>query len=323
MTGASETLDLLDAAPAPDEIRRDVLAGLGARPRSLPPKYFYDDRGSELFDQICELDEYYPTRTEVAIMEDYGAAMASAIGPRATLVEYGSGSSLKTEILLDALEQPVACVIIDISREPLEAAAERLRERFPSLEVLPVLADYTRPLELPEPSVTARRRVAYYPGSTIGNFRRPAAGAFLATIRQEVGDGGGLLIGVDLDKSTEILERAYDDARGITAEFNRNLLVRLNRELDADFDLEQWAHRAHYDRQAGRIEMHLVSRRDQTVHVAGETFDFAAGETICTEHSNKYRLDDFRALAEAAGWRVEQVWTDERAWFSVQYLVAR
>ncbi|MEM8931003.1 MAG: L-histidine N(alpha)-methyltransferase [Acidobacteriota bacterium] len=316
---ASETLDV---APDLDTIRHDVLTGLAQRPRMLPPKYFYDDRGSELFDRICELDEYYPTRTEVAIMERHGTAMAAAVGPRATLVEYGSGSSLKTEILLDALDRPVACVIIDISREPLEASADRLRERFPTLEVLPVLADYTRSLELPEPSTTARRRIAFYPGSTIGNFPRPAARDFLATIRGEVGVGGGLLIGVDLDKDTETLERAYDDAQGVTADFNRNLLVRLNRELDGNFDLDRWSHRAIYNRQDGRIEMHLVSQGDQRVQIAGESFDFTDGETICTEHSNKYRLDDFRAMAESAGWRVEQVWTDERQWFSVQYLVA-
>ena len=186
-----------------------------------------------------------------------------------------------------------------------------------------MIADYTRPLDLPEPSTPARRRVAYYPGSTIGNFQRPAARDFLARIREEVGDDGGLLIGVDLDKDTETLERAYDDSLGVTAAFNLNLLTRLNRELDGDFDLEQWRHRALYDRAAGRIEMHLVSQRAQRVRVAGETFDFAAGETICTEHSNKYRLDDFRALAEPAGWSVERVWTDPRDWFSVQYLEAR
>lgn len=303
-----------------EEIVREVLDGLRSSPKTLPCKYFYDERGSELFDRICNLDDYYPTRTELGIMDDAVEEIADLLGPDVLLVEYGSGSSLKTEFLLEALHQPAAYMPIDISAEHLSKSAERLARRFPDLEVLPVSADYTSDFDLPTPSKPVRRRVVYFPGSTIGNFDRPEAEDFLRHMAAVAGPAGGVLIGVDLEKDRDILERAYNDSEGVTAEFNLNLLTHLNRLIGTDFDPEQFRHRAFYDADAGRIEMHLVSETDQAVQVGSTSIELAAGETICTEHSNKYRLDGFRELAEAAGLEVEKVWTDAKGWFSVQYL---
>lgn len=299
---------------------QEALAGLKAPHKTLPCKYFYDQRGSQLFDQICELPEYYPTRTEAGIIADHVEEMASVFGPNCLLIEYGSGSSTKTRILLNHLPHLAGYVPMDISREHLHQTAESLQRAYPHLEILPLCADYTAPFELPEASLPVQSRVVYFPGSTLGNFHRAEAAAFLMHIAEVCGPGGGLLIGVDLRKSPNVLEAAYNDAQGITADFNLNLLRRMNAELSADFDLDSFAHQAFYDAEIGRIEMHLRSLRAQEAHIGGETIRFQANETIWTECSYKYSLPEFAAMAEAAGFAVRQVWTDPNQQFSVQYL---
>ncbi|MFU8820167.1 MAG: L-histidine N(alpha)-methyltransferase [Gammaproteobacteria bacterium] len=314
---------LADFSPDEAVMLDDVLRGLALPSKNVPSLYFYDQRGSKLFDAITELPEYYPTRTEVSILEAHGAEMAAALGPGVRLIELGSGSALKTELLLARLEAPAAYVPVEISREHLLAAAGRIAADFPGLEVLPVNADFTEPFDLPEPKHgTVCRNVAFFPGSTIGNFPRGMAADLLRTVRSDVGPGGAMLIGVDLEKDRALLERAYNDAAGVTAEFNLNLLVRLNRELGADFDLRAFRHEAVWDEAAGRIEMRLISTRAQTVHVAGHDFAFAPGEILVTEYSHKYSLEGFRSLAEANGFAVARVWTDPEALFSVQLLAA-
>ena len=315
-------VSLRDYEPKTDTFQDEVIAGLRSTPKSLPSKFFYDARGSQLFDAITELDVYYPTRTEVEIMATYAREMAERIGPRALLVEFGSGSSLKTHILLDHLIDPVACVPIDISREHLLNAARELQASYPAIEILPVCADYTGAYDLPQPETSPEQVVAYYPGSTIGNFNLDEAEAFLQHIAHLVGPGGGLLIGVDLRKDECVLHAAYNDPEGVTAAFNLNLLARINRELEGTFDLDAFAHDAFFNDEASRIEMHLVSRWAQDVEVGGERFSFEPGETIRTEYSYKYTLDAFAALAARAGFRVTDVWTDDRDWFSVQFLQA-
>lgn len=318
----TEGMDAAEVATGRGAMRDDILSGMRRTPKELPSKYLYDEKGSHLFEQICDLDAYYPTRTELAIMEEHGAAMAAAAGPRVLVVEYGSGVSRKTELLLEALDDPVGCVLIDISREHLKASAERLGELFPGTEILPVEADYTRGFDLPAPSREPIRRLAYFPGSTIGNFDRDPARRFLRQIRELVGPGSGLLIGVDLIKDAGVLELAYDDPEGVTAEFNLNMLDHLNRELGTNFDRDRFRHVALWNAADRRIEMHLESQGAQTVTLGDEHFELADGERICTEHSNKFALDEFADLSRDAGWGVEQVWTDERQLFSVQYLVA-
>ncbi|HUG99516.1 MAG TPA: L-histidine N(alpha)-methyltransferase [Gammaproteobacteria bacterium] len=314
---------IADFSPDDDVMLADVLRGLALPMKNIPSLYFYDQRGSELFDAITTLPEYYPTRTEIAILEAHGAEMAAALGPGVRLIELGSGSAQKTELLLAHLESPAAYVPVEISREHLLASAARIAADFPGLEVLPVTADFTEPFELPQPRhATVRRNVAFFPGSTIGNFPRPMAADLLRATRHEVGAGGAMLIGVDLVKDRATLERAYNDAAGVTAEFNLNLLVRLNRELGADFDPGAFRHEALWDETAGRIEMRLVSTCAQTVHLAGQSFAFAAGEFLVTEYSHKYSLEAFAALAAANGFTVARVWTDPDRLFSVQLLEA-
>lgn len=307
--------------PGLARMRRDVLAALARQPmRELPTQYLYDAHGSALFDRICELPEYYLTRTERAIMEAHGAAMARGVGERALVIEYGSGSSIKTRRLLEQLRAPAGCVLVDISREHLEHAAARLAAALPHVEVLPVVADFTAPFAVPRSRAVAARRVVYFPGSTIGNFLPEPAVRLMSQMAAQVGPGGGLLVGTDLRKDPAVLEAAYDDAQGVTAEFDLNLMRRINHELGADFELAAFEHRAIYDEALGRVEMRLVSRRAQTVHVSGRSFELAAGEPIRTEYSHKYTIDGFHGLAAAAGWRAEQVWVDERAWFAVHLL---
>ena len=302
----------------------DVLRGLALPVKNIPSLYFYDQRGSELFDAITALPEYYPTRTEITILEAHGVEMAAAVGPGVRLIELGSGSALKTELLLARLEAPAAYVPVEISREHLLASAARIAADFPGLEVLPVNADFTEPFDLPEPKhAVVRRNVAFFPGSTIGNFPRPMAADLLRATRREVGAGGAMLIGVDLEKDRAILERAYNDEAGVTAEFNLNLLARLNRELGANFDLRAFRHHAVWDDARGRIEMRLVSLRAQRVRLGGRDFQFDAGEILVTEYSHKYSLEGFRALAEANGFSVAAVWTDPERLFSVQLLEAQ
>lgn len=314
------SVTLHDYEPRGDTMREEILEGLRAPRKTLPCKYFYDARGSQLFEQICDLPEYYLTRTELAIMETHAADMAAALGPRILLVEPGSGSSVKTRLLLDKLSEPRAYVPVDISREHLVHAADRLNRRYPALEVLPVCADFSQPFALPAPHRAAARTVIYFPGSTIGNFEPATAVQLLEWLRRLAGRDGGLLIGVDLQKDPAILERAYNDAAGVTAAFNLNLLRRLNSELDSDFDLSRFRHRAVYNRAEGRIEMHLVSLNNQAVTIADETIRFRADEIVVTEYSYKHTLPGFAALAVQAGWSVQKVWTDDRRWFSVQYL---
>ena len=298
---------------------RDVLTGLSRPDRRLSCKYFYDRRGSELFEQICELPEYYPTRCELSILERHAEAMAALLGPDVGLIEYGSGSSRKTRLLLDRLAGAPAYIPVDISREHLHRTAKQLERDYPHVAVTPLCADFSKPFALPRIAREVRRRVVYFSGSTIGNLLPAEAAGLLKHIAVLTGPGGGLLIGIDLKKSRAILEPAYDDARGVTAAFNLNLLARINRELGADFALDQFRHRAFYNEAQGRIEMHLVSQTAQTVRLAGQRFAFAAGETICTEYSHKYSLADFRALAADAGLELQHVWTDEAGLFSVQY----
>lgn len=302
-------------------MREEVLDGLRKSPKHLPSKFFYDARGSKLFDRICELEEYYLTRTEAAIMRQRIDEMVDALGPECLLLEYGSGSSLKTRILLDHLEEPAGYVPIDISREHLLEAAATLQSRYPLLPIIPVCADYTASFSVPD--VGARRTVVYFPGSTIGNFTRSEASAFLEHLAEVCGPGGGLLLGVDLKKDVEVIEAAYNDREGVTAAFNKNMLRHINRELDGTFDLDRFVHRAFYDADRGRIEMHLVSQADQHVFVDGEEIAFRAGEPIVTEYSYKYSLEEVGTMARRAGFTVEQVWTDEEDYFSVQFLVVR
>jgi dimethylhistidine N-methyltransferase len=280
---------LHDCAPEPDDMRADVLRGLHESPKSLPCKYFYDARGSQLFDAICELPEYYPTRTEISILENNTRAIAEAIGANATIVEYGSGSGTKTHLLLKALYDsgcdPAAYIPIDIARGHLLTAAQNLARKNPEMQVLPVCADYTHDFSLPETG--GARRVAFCPGSTIGNFSHDNAQNFLSRIQKVCGDGGGLLIGVDLKKSRAVLESAYNDAQGITAQFNLNLLRHINRKIGSDFVLANFRHIALYNEGRGRIEMHLESRARQTVHIGAEAATFQIGERIHTENSYK------------------------------------
>lgn len=304
----------------------EVVRGLSGSPRSLPCKLFYDEAGARLFERICETEAYYPTRTEIGILRTHVAEMAAALGSRARIVELGSGSGIKTRILLGALHHPVEYVPVDISGEQLQAVADELRREFPSLCVRPLRADYTERLLLPEPERPATVTAAFFPGSTLGNFLPEEAAAFLHRIAGIVGPGGKLLVGVDLKKDRARLERAYNDPEGVTAAFNLNILAHVNHLCGGDFDLAAFAHHAFYDEGRGRIEMHLVSRREQTVTLRGgrrpAAFTFARGERIVTEYSCKYDLDGFRDLAGGAGFRVERVWTDPERLFSVQLLTA-
>lgn len=301
------------------EFRRDVLQGLRRHHKQLPCKYFYDERGSRLFDAICELDEYYVTRTELAIMRRHAGAMADCVGRDAILIELGSGSSTKTPLLLRCLESPVAYVPIDISREHLLAAARGLARAMPTITILPVIGDFTDELKLPATNRPARRQVVYFPGSTIGNFSPDGTRTILARIAGLAGPGGGALIGIDLVKDPEVLNRAYNDSRGITAQFNLNLLKRINRELGGTFDLSSFAHAAAYDPRHRRVEMRLISRRAQTVCVGGEAIEFQAGEAIVTEHSHKHTLPGFAALAAGSGLTLRRSWVDDSRHFAVLY----
>ncbi|HET7921535.1 MAG TPA: L-histidine N(alpha)-methyltransferase [Gammaproteobacteria bacterium] len=316
------SVTLHDYHPQDGDVREEILAGLRAPQKTLPCKYFYDARGSQLFDAICELPEYYPTRTELGIMETHVAEIAAALGSQLVLIEPGSGSSLKTRLLLDTLRDPVAYVPVDISREHLVRAADKLNQRYPALEVLPVCADFSQPFAVPRPRRNAARKAVYFPGSTIGNFEPDAAVELLINLRRLAGSEGALLLGVDLRKDLRVLEAAYNDSAGTTAEFNLNILRRINAEMDGDFELSRFHHRAPFDHDASRIVMQLVSDRDQIVQVADERFSFKANEIIITEYSHKYTLESFARLAARAGYQIERVWTDDRRWFSVQYLTA-
>jgi L-histidine Nalpha-methyltransferase len=310
------------ARPAvPDDELDELIDGLRQPEKMISPKYFYDERGSQLFEEITRLPEYYPTETELGIMRDNIGEIAALVGKQASLIEFGSGSSLKTRVLLDHLDELAAYVPVDISEDHLLESAKQVREEFPDIDVLPVVADFTQPFQLPSPKVMPVRNIVYFPGSTIGNFTNDAAQELLQVMYQEAGAGGALLIGVDLQKDPAIIERAYNDSAGVTAEFNRNMLRHLNREFGADFDLDAFTHSAEYDEEEGRIEIRLVSEQDQEFTLGDVSFSIDRDEAILTEYSHKYTLDGFAAMAEAAGFTVEQVWMDTERLFSVQFLV--
>ena len=309
-----------DLAPNVTSFLGDVLEDLSHPQKRLSAKYFYDERGSELFEAICDLPEYYPTRTELAIMRQHARSMATRIGPDALLIEYGSGSSTKTPILIDAM-QPAGYVPIDISRDQLMQSALALAQAHPELPVRAVCADYTRQLLLPNfDDIDQHHKLVYFPGSTIGNFDRNETDTFLRQIAQVVGANGGALIGVDLKKNLATLHAAYNDAASVTAAFNMNILTRINRELNGDFDLNGFRHHAFYDENLGRIEMHLLSLRAQAVTIAAKRFAFREGETIHTEISCKYGIEEFQTIARHAGLAASDVWTDPARLFSVHYL---
>ena len=314
----SELASFEDLHPTADDLAADVLAGFSRPQKSIPPKYFYDAEGSRLFDAITELPEYYPTRTETALLRQYADEIAQKAGTGHLLVEPGSGSCTKARLLFEGLK-PCAYVPMDISRDHLRMAAEQVAVEFPWLEVHAACTDFTRLMTLPSGSPEGRR-LAFFPGSSIGNFDPEAAVGFLRMIAEMVGPGGQLLIGVDLKKDRAVLEAAYDDAQGVTAAFNLNLLARINRELGADFDLAKWRHKALYNEAEGRIEMHLVSLVDQQVSLQGRTFHFAEGETIHTENSYKYTVTEFRELAARAGFTADTVWVDDDQLFSLHLL---
>ena len=311
---------LHDYEPGADDFLEAALAGLGGPEKSLPCRFLYDARGSALFDRICRLPEYYPTRTELGILEDNASEIADWLGPNVQLVELGSGSSVKVRILLDALATPETYVPIDISREHLMEAAQAVQDDYPELRVEAICADFAQDFELPP--VGRGRRVGFYPGSTIGNLTPDEARAFLSLWSRRLGQGALFLVGVDLRKAPGILEPAYDDAQGVTAAFSLNLLRRSNRELGADFDPVQFRHEARYLADEGRVAIHLVSRTDQTVRIGGRSFAFRAGERVHIEDSWKYSLDGFRRLAREGGFEPLEVWTDAERLFSVHLLEA-
>lgn len=296
-------------------MKAEVLEGLVQPKKRIPPKYFYDERGSALFERITRLPEYYPTRTEIGILETHRHAIAEAVGDEVVLIEYGSGSSAKIRILLESL-RPKAYVPVDISRDHLLEAAQQIDEEYDWLSVYPTCADYTRAFVLPE-DVDGERRLAFFPGSSVGNFEPAEAVDFLSEVRSVVGDSGQLLIGVDRKKDPAVLKRAYDDEQGVTAAFNTNVLAHINAALDADFDLDAFGHEARYDEAHGRIEMHLISRRAQVVEIDGKRLVFEAGEGIHTENSYKYHADEFVEIARNAGFVTRGHWSDARNWFSV------
>ncbi|MEO6688746.1 MAG: L-histidine N(alpha)-methyltransferase [Dokdonella sp.] len=309
------------AASACTDLLLDARRGLRLHSKRLPSKYFYDARGSQLFEDICEQPEYYLTRVELQLMREHVDAIAATLGPDVLLVEYGSGSGLKTELLLAHMQRPAGYAPVEIARDALDASIDRLAARFPRIEMLPVCTDFTRGVVAPQPSRPAARTVVYFPGSTLGNFDAHDAVGLLKQMRSQMGHRGGALVGIDLKKDAAIIEAAYNDSAGVTAAFTLNLLERLNRELGADFDLRDFRHRAVYNALAGRIETHIVSLLAQDVHIAGETFHFDRHEAMLVEYSCKYSLEDFARLAHKAQLRVEHSWTDAQLQFAVVYLM--
>ena len=302
-----------------DEFLRDVVEGMRKAEKHLPCKYFYDQRGCELFDRICELDEYYLTRTELSIMREHAAEMSACLGPNIVLIEYGSGRGVKTRLLLGHLREPTAYVPVDIAQQHLQQSVNSLAEQFPTLPIYAVCEDFSRSFSLPNEVQQVTPRFVYFPGSTMGNFSPKGTARLLSQIAHQCGRNGGLVIGLDLQKDKAVLEAAYDDPSGVTAQFNLNLLGRINNELGADFDLGKFRHRAIYNETAKRIEMHVVSLVRQAVHIRDHIFELHADETICTEYSYKYELRTFDDLAREAGLRRERLWTDEREYFAVVY----
>ena len=307
-----------DLLPRQAGMLEDVIAGLSRRQKEIPPKYFYDARGCALFEAICSLPEYYLTRTELSIMRAHSGAMAERLGANCALIEIGCGNSEKTRLLLDAL-RPAVFVPVDIAREQLEASCNTLAQSFPSMKMIALRADFAQAVALPGEELSGARRALYFPGSTIGNFTPAEAREFLARWAPLLGPGGGALIGIDLKKDPALLDAAYNDAQGVTAAFNMNLLVRCNRELGANFDLTAFRHRAFYNAGAGRVEMHIESLRDQRVAIDGTSYSFRAGESIHTENSCKYSVEEFREIGRAAGFEPVQCWVDGDQRFAVHY----
>jgi dimethylhistidine N-methyltransferase len=312
-----------DFKPGLERFLAEVLIGLRKPQKELPSKYFYDERGSQLFERICELKEYYITRIEASIMQAYIEEIVELIGPQVLVIEHGCGNCEKVRFLMDHLHDPVAFIPIDISKEQLLQVSRELDSIYPQLQVLPVCADYTGNFELPIPKRESKRTVVYFPGSTISNFDPIPVEHFLEHVANLCRSNGALLIGVDLKKDPAVFHDAYNDGEGLTAAFNLNLLERINRELGCDFQLDAFEHYAFYNPRESRVEMHLISQKNQVVHINGETISFIKGESIWTESSYKYNLDEFKRMAAVAGFRVERVWVDERQWFSVQYLTTR
>jgi len=317
----AERLTFVDFAPTANNIYSDVVKGLSLKQKSIPPKYFYDERGSRLFDSICETPEYYPTRTEMAILSNNLAEICDCLGPNAVLIEPGSGSSQKVRLLLDQLE-PHTYMPLDISSDYLLQVSKTLIEEFPELQVAAACVDFTKRMNLPH-YPDNRRRVVFFPGSSIGNFEPHSAEKFLKNMSYLTGSDGGLLIGIDLKKNSDLLNAAYNDKQGITAQFNLNVLYRINSELGANFKINQFQHHAFYNEDDGRIEVHLRSRCDQEVKIIDQTFLFTPGETIHTENSYKYTIEEFSALAFRAGHQLRHAWTDDQQQFAVLYFDVR
>jgi dimethylhistidine N-methyltransferase len=321
MTGDSITASPQVSAPESADFLTDVVAGLSSNPRTIPCKYFYDERGAALFQKICELPEYYVTRTEIDILDRHRADIAAQLGPGIELIGLGTGAGTKTRILIEALKNPAVYIPVDISKKQLRQSTALFRKIFPDLEILPVCADYLQPVVLPSPRHKPARNIVYFPGSTIGNFEPDEAVQFLRRVANVCHGGGGLLIGTDLKKDPHVLEAAYNDKAGVTAQFNLNLLKRINRELGADFDLDQWRHRAIYNSNAGRIEMHLINETDQLVNLDEHKFHLLRGDKIVTEFSYKYAPEEFAALARKAGFEFVRMWTDDARLFGIFYFV--
>ncbi|NNC64376.1 MAG: L-histidine N(alpha)-methyltransferase [Gammaproteobacteria bacterium] len=300
---------------------REIVEGLSQSRKTISPKYFYDERGSRLFDKITELPEYYLTDAELEIMQASVDEMAERIGKTASLIELGSGSSLKTRVLLENLDELAAYVPVDISEEHLFTSAQKLRAEFPGLDIRPVVADFTKTFSLPTPTIMPIKNVVYFPGSTIGNFEHDVAMDLLRVMYEEAGEKGALLIGVDLQKDPDVIDRAYNDSAGVTAEFNLNMLRHLNKSYGANFDLDSFEHSAIYDEDRGRVVIELISQAEQTVEVGDTEIELQDGETILTEYSHKYTLEGFAEMAHDAGFTVEKVWTDSDRLFSVQYCI--
>lgn len=319
LSALEKTKPLVQIADENADFLQSVLEGLSKPQKQIPPRFFYDYRGSELFEEITELDAYYPTRTEIGILTAAGADLGNLVGRDAAVVEFGAGSSRKTPLLLNALKDPLAYIPIDISGDFLTEMTGRLHEAFPGMKMLPVVADFMQPLTLPPLPINSPR-LGFFPGSTIGNLNPQEAHTFLTRAGEILGPGGQLLIGVDTRKDIKLLLKAYDDPDGVTADFNLNLLVRANHELGSDFDLTAFRHEARWNASASRIEMHLVSTKAQSVTIAGQNFAFKEGESIHTENSHKFSVREFQLLARAAGWEPDALWLDENRHFSVHLL---
>jgi len=310
--------DVVDHHPETDEVRDEILAGLtGPGQKTTPAKYLYDTEGSVLFDAITETEEYYPTRTEMGIVEASAGEIAEAVGPEAVVIEPGAGSKLKIEQLLGILDRPRAYVPLEISLSHLEAMSEEIHADFPDIEVAPINGDFTRPMDI-DPFTPEGRRLVYFPGSTIGNLFRETRATLLERFADMMGEDGLLLIGTDLQKPLDVLLPAYDDAAGVTAAFNKNLLVRLNRELDGNFDVGAFRHEARYNTEHDRVEMHLVSERDTNITLAGQQIELRAGESIHTENSHKFTIGGFDEEAAAAGLKPERIWTDSEQYYALR-----